>query len=239
MLAGVFWCLFSLLSENVLSGLPPSYRQSLAILSMALVFETQLRGLVAGLGNYKARMMASCLGGTLFAAGTVLAALIGWLDVGLLIPLNLLGSIASIVVLFTVVMKQVPTSPSWDRKLLLSMLSQALGAALYRGSNYLNFRVDVFVIATLLDMRTLGIYTLAMSVVEAVTYLPKGISDAVITYAASTRNAHLRRQSRQTLIKLYRGVSLFILGAGGVVAVTSPWLVPVMFSTQFSSAVLP
>ena len=115
--------------------------------------------------------------------------------------------------------------PSW-RALLGYGLTGHLGTVFQN----LNYRIDFYLVALLLSTTDVGVYALAVSLVEALLLLPDALGVVVMQRAAARPGA-----TRATEVTLR--VGLAVAAAGGVVlALASHWLVPLVFGRELSGA---
>lgn len=228
---------FGPLSANILSVLPSSAGTWVPLVTVALLFESQFRGLVVGLGNYGARLAASVVASSIFLTGLLVTFATGRLSLDLIVPLYLAGRVGALGALTIAVARSVKARPRVDMGLLLKSARYGAGAALYRGASYLNYGLDIFILAAFLDARALGLYAFATAVITAVAYLPKGLTDVVVTLVSRQSAVRRDAESSSALVALYQFLSVFTFATSLVVAAAAPWFIPAFFTMEFAPAV--
>lgn len=97
---------------------------------------------------------------------------------------------------------------------------------------FLNYRLDQFMIAGLLGVRALGLYTVAVSLAELLWISADAAATAVFPYVAQDSTLY----SKKRTLALAAGVlGISILGAL-VLAVTGSWIISLVYSSEFRDA---
>lgn len=105
-------------------------------------------------------------------------------------------------------------------KRLKGLVTTSLGASTYRGSLYLSGRLDIILMGFLLTPDKIGVYAVALTAVDAITSLPKGLADVVLTRTRSKSE----KEGDVPLDSLYARVSIATAGAL-IVGVAGMWIV--------------
>jgi len=100
----------------------------------------------------------------------------------------------------------------------------------------LNLRLDQMLMAALLPVQTLGLYVVAVTWSNAVGPLPNALANVLFPQTASQRDPNARHQVFATGIRLavLSSVSVAVL-----VAIVTPWVIPLLFGAAFAGAVRP
>lgn len=98
-------------------------------------------------------------------------------------------------------------------------------------TQYLQHRVDVLLVAALLPLRDLGLYSLALGIAEVLWNLPRSIAPALMPYVANTEDGEQNCVTSQLCrLSLAAGV-LLALALGVVASSVVPWLLPAFRSS--------
>jgi O-antigen/teichoic acid export membrane protein len=104
-------------------------------------------------------------------------------------------------------------------------------------ANFLLLRVDQLLLAALASTAAVGLYSVAVNLVEALWYLPMAAGLVSIPFLSSP--SHSEAEKRQALLHALRmSVGLPLVGAV-VLGTVSPVLVPLVFGDRFDGAVVP
>lgn len=207
----------------------PSIRLNIWALAVALSIEVTMRGVCMGLGpaGYRAKSWSTTLSGIAFVSALLVlnqfglsatSALRAHIGASLLSSMLLAGWLNSR-------LRLVPKTPGEGRlglRPLRGMAATALAASTYRGSLYLSGRLDLLVIGFLLPAGRVGAYAVALSAVDAVTSLPKGLADVVLSRASS----YVKGDGRRNDWRMYPLVGVFSIAALAVGA-TAMWFIGV------------
>ena len=99
---------------------------------------------------------------------------------------------------------------------------------MYNAFNVVNFRLDVLLLAQFVSASTIGLYSIAVAVTEAVLFIPKGLTNVIL----SSTSKHGKVSSEAIRI-----LSSFVLATIVSVALVSPWVVPQVFGEEFTASV--
>lgn len=227
-------------ADSVFASFPSTYIVWLPLFVLLLFIEIQLRGLVVGMNDYPGRMKSSCYGNIFLVIILGYFLINSCLNTQILLPIYATGSFFVCCILIGRIITSQNKYGKWalDIHLLMKTIKYSLSATLYRSANFLNSRIDVFVIARLLDTKSLGIYGLAVSLIEALTFISKSIPDAVVTYTASSKHKEMKEKNN-TLTQLFRSISLFMILVTVMMLIFSLKIIPILFSVKFIETVLP
>ena len=188
--------------------------------------------------------------------GNQRVALASWFDV--------LGRAITLVLLLGVALAGLGTAITADHFLVAVLVGSALGASLYLpaalrtrtttrgaglrtvirfatpayGSNvvqYFNYRIDLFFVAYFRDLREVGLYALAASLVQLVWLLSSAVGTAVFARVGSSSDEP--RESADRSAALARNVLVIQLVLAGTLAVLAKPLLQVLYGTAFEPAV--
>ena len=119
------------------------------------------------------------------------------------------------------------------RKRLGSALSLGLRGQLGDLATFFNYRLDVFIVNFFLGPTQVGIYTLGVIVSESVWQIPQAAAVALFPRTART----IDQGATGFTCLVSRQVLLLALLLGIAMALSSPFLIPLLFGMQFSPAV--
>jgi len=103
-------------------------------------------------------------------------------------------------------------------------------------SGQLHQRLDLFMIAWLLaDPAQLAFYGIAVRVIERLKIIPGALATSLMPQAAGLPEAQAARLSAAVC----RHTVFWVVGAGVLIGVVAPWVVPLLFGEAFSAAVVP
>jgi O-antigen/teichoic acid export membrane protein len=121
---------------------------------------------------------------------------------------------------------------SWDGALMRPLLGTGLVAHLGTLALFMTFRFDLLLVNRLLGPRAAGLYSVSLSLSEILRGLPE-IGQMIV----------LARSSSSDLVKTVQETTrlavLATLLAGGGACVAAYWVVPLVFGSEFSGAVVP
>jgi O-antigen/teichoic acid export membrane protein len=122
-----------------------------------------------------------------------------------------------------------PESPQWK-----PMLHYGLPSMISSVPQMLNLRLDQMLMASLLPAESLGLYVVAVAWSNATHPLLSALGAVVFPHVASQDN-HERRA--KALAQYTRLGGLVSLGIAMVLAITTPWVVSLLFGEKFAEAV--
>jgi O-antigen/teichoic acid export membrane protein len=115
----------------------------------------------------------------------------------------------------------------------LARFAIAMGAV--QVINLISYRAELFILREFESLREVGIYSIAMQAAEAMWLVAGAIATAVtapVVHESEERAAELVARSVRRALLLTAGVA-------GIVAIASPFLIPLLFGEDFSDAVRP
>lgn len=197
--------------------------------------------------------IAPCLRGIL--VGSQRVALASWLD--------LLGRAITFLLLLGVALAAMGETADADRFIAALLVGCALGASLYLpaalrarvpgvgaglgavirfatpsyGANvlqYLNYRVDLFLVAYFRDLREVGLYALAVSLAQLVWLVSSAVATAVFARVGSMSDAPQEAADRTAALS--RNVLVVQLALAGTLALLAKPLLQALYGAAFESA---
>lgn len=215
--------------------LPESYLWWIPLSIPIQALQISLIGLTYGADRFKDKVVGTCLHYIIFLAAIVLFASLDHLSINILMPLWIVGLSISSLYWTGVLWKDFLSAPKWDRAVLKEQLSYGRKSYPYNAAHMLNFRLDMFLVAYFLKAEYVGWYALATSITEALLYLPKALSNVVLTEIAM----QLRNGIQSNYHLIYKGIILVIGVAIILTAILAPFLIPAVFSASFTPAITP
>jgi len=220
---------------NYFTELPDNYLLWIPISIPVQAIQISLVGLIYGTNKFKEKVIGTSLHYFLFLFSIMILACIDSLSADSLIPLWVLGLVISSIYWIAILLKNASSMPTYDKSILKEQMHYGRNAFFYNVANMINFRLDLFFIAYFLDADSVGWYALATSVTEALLYLPKALSNVMLTDIASNQGDDVK--SRYYM--MYRCI-IFIIGMATIgIAIFAPFAIPMIFSQRFEPAVAP
>lgn len=210
------------------------------------------------------RVVLPLLAAVLCIAPCLRAILVGNQRVALASWLDLLGRAITFLLLLGVALTGMSTEATADRFIMALLVGGAIGASLYLpvalrarvpgvgaglrtvlrfatpsyGANvlqYLNYRVDLFLVAYFRDLREVGLYALAVSLAQLVWLVSNAVGTAVFARVGSTRDEPQEAAGRTAALS--RNVFVIQLALAGVLALVAKPLLQLLYGTAFEPAV--
>jgi O-antigen/teichoic acid export membrane protein len=115
----------------------------------------------------------------------------------------------------------------------LARLALVMGAV--QVVNLISYRVELFILERFEGLGDVGVYSIAIQAGEALWLIPAAIATAVTAPAVHETEAGARRLIARASL---RGL-LYTAGAGVVVGLAAPFLIPLLFGDDFADAAAP
>jgi O-antigen/teichoic acid export membrane protein len=115
----------------------------------------------------------------------------------------------------------------------LARLALVMGAV--QVVNLISYRVELFILEEIEGLDDVGVYSIAMQAAEALWLISAAIATAVTAPAVHETEAGARRLIARAAL---RGL-LYTAGAGAVVGLAAPFVIPLLFGEDFSGAAAP
>jgi len=131
--------------------------------------------------------------------------------------------------------RRVPLRPRFNPALIRQAVTYGAKSHIQSLVGHLNYRVDLYIVAALLDPRQVAFYSVAISLINLVWYIPNSIGIVLFPRlsASSVEDAH-----RFTAIVCRHTLALIIIAALGL-GLVGPWLIPLVYKADYQPAVLP
>ena len=100
---------------------------------------------------------------------------------------------------------------------------------------FLNYRVDMFIVLALLSQGDLGLYSISVIIAETVWYLPNSIGQILYAKISSEKN----ELANKFTPLVCRTIIILIMFCCVIIYALSDIIIPVLFSSSFSASVLP
>lgn len=211
------------------------YSVAMAMTAAALFVATSLfawLGAVAvGLSGLRPQAIAGIASVTFVLIGSVVLWKTGLLSALFVIALGVGGQLLAVaVVLLLERGRMLWLRP--DLKALRRMVGYSSKSYLVSMVGYLHLRQDVLLLGWLTDQRTVGVYSVAVSVVEIARYIPVVLSSALFARASQVE----RDEGSHLSARMSRLTVALVLATAAVFASIAPVLVPFVFGEAFGEA---
>lgn len=224
----VYWKL----APAFLKGLTPALAL-IAFLSVPLnILVSYLMALFTGLEQFRLRAWLALSNQIL----SLLCVLVFAFSIGKTPELALLGTQAGLFLsaLLSIFYLRKPLRGAWD----VRRAGRRLGASLSLGlrgmfgnlATFFNYRLDVFVVNYFLDTTQVGLYAVGVLVSEALWQIPQAAALALVPRTA--RSAGIGATEFTCMV--LRQVILISSVSGVILAVTCPFLIPLVFGAEFA-----
>jgi len=220
--------------NRAFSELPGAYLWLIPLSIPIQAVQISLIGLIYGASRFREKVIGTSLHYASFLGTTTALAFLGRLTTNSLMVLWITGLSISSIYWMGVLLRD-SGGLQWDKASLKEQFSYARNAYIYNAAHMLNFRLDMFLVAYFLEAEDVGWYALATSITEALLYLPKALSNVVLTETATK----LKDGTKPDHHLVYKGIILIIGAAVIGIAILAPFLIPVVFSTNFIPSVAP
>ena len=159
--------------------------------------------------------------------------LVGDLTIELTVLAYVLSMAAPILLFYVYVRRETPDL-RFNASIMGRFARYGLRYQTYSLVNYLHNRVDVLIVGFLLTVRQVGYYSTAVNMAQLVWNLPMAVSFVILPFVASQKN--IDNAAAETA-RVTRITTVLLLGAGGVIALTAPWLVNFMYGDDYMPCV--
>lgn len=97
----------------------------------------------------------------------------------------------------------------------------------------INYRVDILILEQLVSASEVGQYSVGVGLAELIWQLPNAIGTVLF---ASSANSKSDSEASKRAARLLRVSLLFLIIGGSIFALTSQWIVPLIYGTEFQPA---
>lgn len=119
------------------------------------------------------------------------------------------------------------------RESLVPTMVYGLRGHLGNLASFFSYRLDVFVVNYFLDVTQVGLYSLGVLISEALWQMPAVVSTALFPRTARTVEAGANEFTCMVLRQMF----LLTVVAAVLVALASPWAIPLVFGARFAASV--
>lgn len=160
-----------------------------------------------------------------------------------LLKLNIAGAVwadwilnVGMAVLFAILLRHVDVwrSPSFDSSLLKRMARFAVPAHCSNVLSWLNYKVDLFILAALLPPEQLGFYVIAVGLVERIWILPGSVANALLPHLTNSP-----KHDPALSAVIARHVMVWVGAACLLIFVLADVVVRVLYSSEYISSIAP
>ena len=126
-----------------------------------------------------------------------------------------------------------PITLKWNSDINRAILAYGLPIMFSNLLAFLIYRVDIFLIGYFLSQQEVGQYYVSVMIAERLLYLTHASSLVFLPAAA-----HAEEQQKKTPILVRVNVWIVLFGAI-LLGVLAPWIIPLIFSQQYTASVMP
>jgi O-antigen/teichoic acid export membrane protein len=120
-------------------------------------------------------------------------------------------------------------------KILINMFKYGLQHYIGTVGSQMFKRADNFLLAYFLDIRAVGYYSVALTGYDALLSIPR----AIIGLLAGEATSQKAEEAAETVARSGRYLLWLMLTASLSISILSPWIVPILYGTDFSRSVPP
>lgn len=225
---GIVWVAFRW--TELLNALPPELTAVVIGGTVLMAFVVPVGNLLYGFEAFGNHLVGTLVQTLVFMIGALVFALTGNLNSWWLGVLWLISVALSVLYWLYGCMQRSQFRIGFDRSLLGQQLRYGLNGYLYNAFNVVNFRLDVILLAQFAAADIVGLYAISVAVTEMVLFIPKGITNVVLTRVS--REGGVGEGAFRVLAAF---VFVVVLCAGFV----APFIVPRIFGDVFVGSIMP
>jgi len=145
-----------------------------------------------------------------------------------------LGNLCMFFFVFYVIRKSYNITWKYHEGIMKSMVRLGIVFALSIFIMQLNYRVDIILLKKYSTLEQVGLYSVAVQIAEQLWHVPYAIETIVLTRSAAATD---EQASNRTVASIMRVSFLISILFGGVVYLVVPYLIPLIFGSDFSNSV--
>lgn len=123
-----------------------------------------------------------------------------------------------------------------DRIFLKGAMIYSLPLALGNFLQFLNYRLDIFIVNNYHGLYTVGVYTLAVGLAQLIWLVPNNLATLVLNKAAASKEGQWQSAQVALLSRLSFGFSL-VAGVG--IAIVGPSVIGPLYGERFHASIIP
>ena len=144
------------------------------------------------------------------------------------------GNICMFFFVFYIIRKSYHITWKYHEGIMKSMVRLGAVFALSIFIMQLNYRMDILLLKKYSTLEQVGLYSLAVQIAEQLWHVPYAIETIVLTRSAAATD---EQASNRTVASIMRVSFLISILFGGVVYLVVPYLIPLIFGSEFTSSV--
>lgn len=145
-----------------------------------------------------------------------------------------LGNLCMFFFVFYIIRKSYHITWKYHEGIMKSMVRLGIVFALSIFIMQLNYRVDIILLKKYSTLEQVGLYSLAVQIAEQLWHIPYAIETIVLTRSAASTD---EQASNRTVASIMRVSFLISILFGGVVYLVVPYLIPLIFGSDFANSV--
>jgi O-antigen/teichoic acid export membrane protein len=135
---------------------------------------------------------------------------------------------------FYIIKKSYHITWKYHEKIMKSMVRLGVVFALSIFIMQLNYRIDIILLKRLSTLEQIGLYSLATQIAEQLWHIPYAIEAIVLTRSAGTTD---EQASNRTVASIMRVSFLICILFCGIIYLLAPYLIPLVFGSDFIGSV--
>ncbi len=145
-----------------------------------------------------------------------------------------LGNICMFFFVFVFIRKSYNITWKYHERIMKSMVRLGIVFALSIFIMQLNYRVDILLLKKYSTLEQIGLYSLAVQIAEQLWHVPYAIETIVLTRSAAATDEQASNRTVASIMRVSFLISIFF---GGIVYLVVPYLIPLIFGSEFAKSV--
>ena len=145
-----------------------------------------------------------------------------------------LANICMFFFVFLVIRKSYRITWKYHEGIMKSMVRLGVVFALSIFIMQLNYRVDIILLKRYSTLEQVGLYSLAVQIAEQLWHIPYAIETIVLTHSAAADDEQASNRTVASIMRVSFLISIFF---GGIIYLVVPYLIPIIFGSEFSKSV--
>lgn len=221
--------------ETMFKGIPFHYTHLVFFLIPFLLFQKYVQYTLLGQEDMKTRNTVLILPALITFVGLIFLLFVTQVSLFIVFLLTLASNLLTSLLCFYFISKKAVVRLKFDYKLFLKSVKFGIVPFLTLAIMNLNFRADVFLIKYYLNDTSVGLYSLAVGVVEKIWLLPEAIG--LVLFSKISNVTEVGADSLTPVVCRFTLMCSFVIGA--LLLLTADFLIPFIYGNEFRMSVTP